>query len=128
MTLTGPDGGGAAPSRSSPEARCPPAPAGSLLSAAPSSDAASSDPVISDPPEVVVGSLPGAITGQGTLRPGGVRPLKDPVLPCRQPAEDFRFGCLRASEAEVGFHAGQRVRGEAAAFRPEQRRVGPASR
>src|SRR6266581_488269 len=35
------------------------------------------------------------------FRTDGVRPLKDPVLPCGQPAENLRFHRLRTCEPEV---------------------------
>src|SRR4026209_2584595 len=42
----------------------------------------------------------------------GVRPLEDPVLPGRQPAEDLGLHRLGSGEAEIGFEAGHRVRRE----------------
>ena len=50
-----------------------------------------------------------AVDRQRALFADGVRPLEDPVLPRRQPAEDLRLHRLGAGEAQVGLDAGQRV-------------------
>src|ERR1700735_1145279 len=103
MTLTGPDGAGAVPTIS------------------PSSVSLTSDPL-----PVVVGALAGAITAQRPPRSGRVGPLEDPVLPCREPAEDFRFACFWAGKPEVGFHSGQGIGGEACPLLDDQAHlVGP---
>src|ERR1039457_4357463 len=120
MMLTGPLGAGAAPTSSSP------APVRSPLAAVTSLPPAA---VISDPPEVIIRALPGAVAAQGALWAGCVRALEDPVLPGREPAEDLRFGGLRAREPEVGLHAGQGVGREAGALLDEQAYlVGPVQR
>src|ERR1022692_540054 len=106
MTLTGPSGAGAAPT---------------ILpwSAAP---AISPRPavVILDSLPVVIRALAGAIAAQRPVRPRGVGPLEDPVLPGGEPAEDLRLAGFRPGEAEVGLHAGQRVRREAGPFLDNQ--------
>src|ERR1039457_3823406 len=120
MTLTGPLGAGAVPtSSSSAPVRSPLAAVTSLSPAA----------VMSDPTEVVVRALPGAAAGQGSLWASCVGALEDPVLPGREPAEDLRFGGLRAGEPEVGLHAGQGVGREAGALLDDQAYlVGPVQR
>ena len=51
----------------------------------------------------------------------GVRPLEDPVLPRRQPAEDLRLHRLGPGEAQVRFEAGHRVGRERGARLDRQR-------
>src|SRR5450755_4082248 len=104
MTLTGPSGAGAAPTMS---------PLSSLA-------------VTSDSLPVVVRSLAGAVAAQRTLRPGRVGPLEDPVLPGGESPEDLRLVVFGTGEAEVGFHSGQRVGGEASPLLDDQAHlVGP---
>src|SRR6266852_9561679 len=108
MMLTGPSGAGAMPTIS------PWSPAAPVI--LPWSGVA----VTSDSLPVVVRALAGAVAAQRPLRPGGIGPLEDPVLPGGEPAENLRLGGFRAGEAEVGLHAGQRVRREAGAFLDDQ--------
>src|SRR6476619_2922316 len=46
-----------------------------------------------------------AVRLQSALFADGIRPLKDPVLPRRQAAEDFCFQRFRAGETQVRFKA-----------------------
>src|SRR3954469_8819928 len=70
----------------------------------------------SHPPQVEGRLLPGAVAAQRALRPDRVRALEDPVLPGGEAGEDFCFHGLRAAEAQVRLHAGQRVGREARAL------------
>src|SRR5262249_56100750 len=58
----------------------------------------------------------GAIELERALVAHSVGPLKDPVLPRRQPAEDFRFHGLGTAEAERGFHPRERIRRKGRTF------------
>src|SRR5580692_6730687 len=124
MTLTGPSGAGAMPTISpwsgpapviSPR---PPAAAG--LSPWPAGPAAvpswSALAATSDSLPVVVRPLAGPVTAQRPVRSRGIGPLENPVLPGGEPAENLRLAGLRAGKAEIGLHAGQRVRREAGPF------------
>src|SRR5262245_21958045 len=51
-----------------------------------------------------------SISLEGTPFADRVGPLKDPVLPRGQSAEDLRLECLRSGKPQIGFHGGQRVR------------------
>src|SRR5580765_5285595 len=62
------------------------------------------------------GPLAGAVAPQRAVRAGRVRPGEDPVLPRGEAGEDLGFHGLRAGEAQVGLHPGQRVRAERGAF------------
>ena len=42
-----------------------------------------------------------AVVGQSAMLPDRVRSLEDPVLPCSQPAENFRVRRLRSAETEA---------------------------
>src|ERR1700734_3800471 len=57
--------------------------------------------------------LAGAVAPQCAVLADRVGALEDPVLPRRQPREDFRFHGLRPDEAQIGFEAGQAVGREA---------------
>src|SRR5882724_11258070 len=46
----------------------------------------------------------------------GIGAIENPVLPGGQASEDARFHGLGAGEAEVGFHAGQRIGRQVGAF------------
>src|SRR6186997_1868637 len=59
---------------------------------------------------------PGAVAAERAFLADRVRPLEDPVLPCGQPCEYFRFHRLRSAEAQVRFEAGEPVRREARAL------------
>src|SRR5262249_15949772 len=50
-----------------------------------------------------------AVKFQRAVLADSVWALEDPVLPCRQAAEDFSLHCLRAGEPQIRFHAGHRV-------------------
>src|SRR6266436_2581320 len=50
-----------------------------------------------------------AVPFESALDTGRIGPLENPVLPCAETAEDFRFHRLRSGEPEVCFHAGQRI-------------------
>src|SRR3954470_6388919 len=50
-----------------------------------------------------------AVRLQRALVADGVRPLKDPVLPRREPPEDLRLHRFRPGEAQVRFESGHRV-------------------
>src|SRR5262245_31006091 len=53
-----------------------------------------------------------SVRREGALFADRVRPLKDPVLPGGEPAEDLRFHRFGAGKSEIGFHAGERIRRE----------------
>src|ERR1700738_2916495 len=50
--------------------------------------------------------LAGAVAPERAVLADRVGALKDPVLPRRQPREDFRFHGFGTDEAQVGLHAG----------------------
>src|SRR5215831_11101665 len=58
---------------------------------------------------IELGSALFSVHLQRALVADRVRPLKDPVLPRRQPPEDLRLHRLGAGESEVGLEAGHRV-------------------
>src|SRR5580692_13211129 len=60
--------------------------------------------------------LPGAVTAEGALGTGRVRPGEHPVLPGGQTAEDLGLGCFLAGEPQVRLHPGERVRAERGAL------------
>src|SRR5438270_2851484 len=64
--------------------------------------------------------LASAVAAERAFLANGVGPLEDPVLPCRQPREYFRFHRLRSAEPEIGLKAGQSVRRKAGALLKEQ--------
>src|SRR5690242_19478238 len=68
---------------------------------------------------VVAGLLSRAVALERAVVADRVEPLEDPVLPCGEPREDFRFHGLGAGEAQIGFHAGEAVRREAGALLQE---------
>src|SRR5712691_6321103 len=57
-----------------------------------------------------------AVELERALRADRVGALEDPVLPSGEPAEDLRLHGFWPGEAQVGFHAGQRVGREARAL------------
>src|ERR1700694_3043825 len=63
--------------------------------------------------------LAGAVAPERAGFADRVGALKNPVLPRRQPREDFRFHGLGPDEAQVGFHAGKAVGREAGALLEE---------
>src|ERR1700730_4551201 len=63
--------------------------------------------------------LAAAVAPQRTVLADRVGALKNPVLPRRQPREDFRFHGLGPDEAQIGFHAGKTVGREAGALLEE---------
>src|SRR6266481_5127490 len=63
--------------------------------------------------------LAGAVTAQRAVLADRVGALEDPVLPRRQPREDFRFHGLGADEAQIRFHAGEAVGRERGALLEE---------
>src|SRR5262249_51698750 len=60
--------------------------------------------------------LAGAVAFQRALVADRVRALEDPVLPGGEPGEDLRLHRFRPAEAQVRFHRGERVGGEARAL------------
>src|ERR1700712_94600 len=44
------------------------------------------------------------VTPERAVLADGIGTLENPVLPRRQPREDFRFHRLRPNEAQIGFH------------------------
>src|SRR3984957_3907497 len=66
-----------------------------------------------DPRHVELCLLAGAVAPQRAVFADRVGALEDPVLPGRQPREDFRFHGLGANEAQIRFHAGEAVGGKA---------------
>ena len=79
-------------------------------------DAHSSLSSYSHPPHVVFASQPGSVAFERALLAGGVRPLENPILPGRQPAEDLGFHGLWPRKSKVRLHARHGVRREACAF------------
>src|SRR5712671_1408867 len=53
--------------------------------------------------------LAGAVAPERAGFADRVGALENPVLPRRQPREDFRFHGFGADEAQIGFHAGEAV-------------------
>ena len=53
--------------------------------------------------------LAGAVALERAVLADGVGTLENPVLPCGQPREDFRFHRLRSGKAQIGFEAGERI-------------------
>src|SRR5882762_5083658 len=70
----------------------------------------------SHPRHIELRLLAGAVAPQRAVLADRVGALKDPVLPCRQAREDFRFHGLGSDEAQVGFHAGKTVGRETGAL------------
>src|SRR6185503_14564532 len=66
----------------------------------------------SAPPPVKFRAAFAAVRLERTALAHGIRPLEDPVLPRREPAEDFRFERLGAGKPEISLHARQRIRRE----------------
>src|ERR1700704_431543 len=70
----------------------------------------------SHPRHIELRLLAGAVTPERAGLADRVGALKNPVLPRRQPREDFRFHGFGADEAQIGFHAGEAVRRERGAL------------
>src|SRR5262249_34765364 len=67
-------------------------------------------------PPIEFRSLPRAVHAQRAPRSDRVRPLKDPILPCREPCEDLALERFRAREPERRLHARERVGRERSAL------------
>src|ERR1700686_2204263 len=72
-----------------------------------------------NPRHIELRLLTGAIAPQRAVLADRVGALKNPVLPRRQPREDFRFHGLGPDKAQIGFHAGKAVGREAGALLEE---------
>src|SRR5277367_3219707 len=69
-----------------------------------------------NPRHIELRPLAGAVAAQRAVLANRVGALKDPVLPRRQAGKDFRFHGFGSDEAQIGFHAGERIGRETGAL------------